>query len=139
MRGQKPSKVIIDTNIWISFLIGKELGNLKELIVSEKVKLVTTRQLINEIKLVSSRDKLRKYFNQDKVAGLIALLDVIAEDVEIRKIVKVCRDPKDDFLLALAKASRADFLITSDRDLLDLKKYSWTRIVTVTQFREEVS
>lgn len=139
MRGQKPSKVIIDTNIWISFLIGKELGNLKELIVSEKVKLVTTRQLINEIKLVSSRDKLRKYFNQDKVAGLIALLDVIAEDVEIRKIVKVCRDPKDDFLLALAKASRADFLITSDRDLLDLKNYSWTRIVTVTQFREEVS
>lgn len=139
MRGQKPSRVIIDTNIWISFLIGKELGNLKELIVSEKVKLVTTRQLINEIKLVSSRDKLRKYFNQDKVAGLIALLDVIAEDVEIRKIVKVCRDPKDDFLLALAKASRADFLITSDRDLLDLKNYSWTRIVTVTQFREEVS
>jgi uncharacterized protein len=53
--------------------------------------------------------------------------------------LKVCRDPKDDFLLALAKGSRADFLITSDRDLLDLKNYSWTRIVTVKQFREEVS
>lgn len=47
MPSQKPSKVIIDTNLWISFLIGKELQNLKDLIVSEKIQLITTDQLLN--------------------------------------------------------------------------------------------
>ena len=63
MPSQKPSKIIIDTNIWISFLIGKELHYLKDLIVNEKVKIITTDQLIDEIRLVTSRDKLKKYFN----------------------------------------------------------------------------
>jgi hypothetical protein len=46
MPSQRPSKVIIDTNLWISFLIGKELQNLKDLIIEEKVRLITTDQLI---------------------------------------------------------------------------------------------
>jgi len=138
MPRQKPSKIIIDTNIWISFLIGKELQDLKDLIVSEKVKVITTDQLINEIRLVTSRDKLKKYFNQDKVSDLISLLDILADKVKIKKIDKICRDPKDDFLLALSKESRANYLITGDKDLLDIKIYGRTKIMTVKQFKEKI-
>lgn len=138
MPSQKPSKIIIDTNIWISFLIGKELQDLKDLIVSEKVKVITTDQLINEIRLVTSRDKLKKYFNQDKVSDLISLLDILADKVKIKKNDKVCRDPKDDFLLALSKQSRANYLITGDKDLLDIKVFGRTKIVTVKQFKEKI-
>jgi len=138
MPSQKPSKIILDTNVWISFLIGKELQDLKDLIVSEKVKVITTDQLINEIRLVTSRDKLKKYFNQDKVSDLISLLDILADKVKIKKIDKICRDPKDDFLLALSKESRANYLITGDKDLLDIKVYGRTRIVTVKQFKEKI-
>lgn len=53
MPGQKASKVIVDTNLWISFLIGKDLHHLKDLIVDEKIKLITTDQLIDELRLVS--------------------------------------------------------------------------------------
>lgn len=53
MPSQKPSRIIIDTNIWISFLIGKELQYLKDLIVSEKVRIITTDQLLTEIRLVT--------------------------------------------------------------------------------------
>jgi putative PIN family toxin of toxin-antitoxin system len=138
MPSQKPSKIIIDTNIWISFLIGKELQELKDLIVSEKVKVITTDQLINEIRLVTSRDKLKKYFNQDKVSDLISLLDILADKVKIKKIDKICRDPKDDFILALSKESRANYLITGDKDLLEIKVYGRTKIVTVKQFKEKI-
>ncbi|MBK8513811.1 MAG: putative toxin-antitoxin system toxin component, PIN family [Saprospiraceae bacterium] len=55
MSSQKPSKVIVDTNLWISFLIGKELQNLKDIIVTEKIRLVMTDQLVNEIKFVTAR------------------------------------------------------------------------------------
>ena len=138
MPRQKPSKIIIDTNIWISLLIGKELQDLKDLIVNEKVKVITTDQLLNEIRLVTSRDKLKKYFNHDKVLDLISLLDILADKVKIKKIDKVCRDPKDDFLLALSKESRANYLITGDKDLLDIKVYGRTKIVTVKQFKEKI-
>ncbi len=138
MPSQKPSRVIIDTNIWISFLIGKELQDLKELIVDEKVKVITTEQSINEFRLVTSRDKLKKYFDQDKVTELISLLDILADKIKIKKIDKVCRDPKDDFLLALAKESRANYLITGDKDLLDIKVYGQTKILTVKQFKEKI-
>lgn len=139
MPGQRPIKIIIDTNIWIGFLIGKELHNLKDLIVNEKVKIITADQLINEIKLVTSRDKLKKYFDQDKVSDLISLLDIVADRVKIKKIDKLCRDPKDDFLLALAKEGQVNYLITGDKDLLDLKVYGSTKIVTIQQFKERVS
>jgi hypothetical protein len=139
MPNQKPSRIIIDTNVWISFLIGKELQNLKGLIVNDKIKIISTDQLINEIKLVTSRDKLKKYFNQDKVTDLISLLDILTHKVKLKKIDKICRDPKDDFLLALSKESKANYLITGDKDLLDIKVYVRTKIVTVKQFKERVT
>ena len=139
MPREKASRIIIDTNVWISFLIGKELQNLKDLILNDKVKIILTDQLINEIKVVTSRDKLKKYFNQDKVTELISLLDILTDKVKLRKIDKICRDPKDDFLLALSKEGKANYLITGDKDLLDIKVYGRTRIVTVRQFREKVA
>lgn len=136
MASQRPSKIIIDTNIWISFLIGKELQLLKDLIINEKVKVVISDQLIDEIRIVTSREKLKKYFNQDKVSDLISLLKILAENVKIQKIDKICRDPKDDFLLALSKESKANYLITGDNDLLELKEYGRTKILTAKQFKE---
>ena len=138
MPREKASRIIIDTNVWISFLIGKELQNLKYLILNDKVKIILTDQLINEIKLVTSRDKLKKYFDQDKVTELISLLEILTDKVKLSKIDKICRDPKDDFLFALSKESKANYLITGDKDLLDIRVYGRTRIVTVKQFKEKV-
>jgi uncharacterized protein len=138
MPSQKVSKVIIDTNLWISFLIGKELQNLKDLIVNERLRLITSDQLVNELKIVTSRPKLLKYFDQDKVDELISLLDIVSEKVKVKKIEQICRDPKDDFLLALSKESKANFLITGDKDLLDLRIYGRTEILSVSKFKEKI-
>ena len=134
----KASKVIVDTNLWISFLIGKELHHLKDLIVNSKIRLIITDQLVDELNLVTSREKLRKYFEQVKVSDFISFLEIVGEKVRIRKIEKICRDPKDDFLLALSKESKADFLITGDKDLLEIGKYGRTEILTVKMFREKI-
>lgn len=103
MPSQRRNKVIIDTDLWISFLIGKELQILKDLIVTERIALVTSDQLIEELKIVTSRPKLQKYFDREKVAELISLLDVISERFEIVKVDAICRDPKDDFSLLYPK------------------------------------
>ncbi|MGF1542022.1 MAG: putative toxin-antitoxin system toxin component, PIN family [Pleurocapsa sp.] len=135
----KPIKVIVDTNLWISFLIGKELSSLKLLLTEQTIQPVLCEQLIEEIILVTQRPKLQKYFPQSKVQELISLLKVIGFSVEIKSRVSICRDSKDNYLLSLAKDSQADFLITGDRDLLSLEKFESTTIVTYQDFLQKIN
>ncbi len=74
----KNIKVIFDTNVWISFLIGKRLQLIQEYIVNGNLTIVITDQLLTEIKEVSKRPKLKKYFPQKKVKELIDFLEIIA-------------------------------------------------------------
>ena len=58
--------------------------------------------------------------------------------MKIKNIEQICRDPKDDFLLALSKKSKADYLITGDKDLLEIGIYARTEILTVNKFKEKI-
>jgi putative PIN family toxin of toxin-antitoxin system len=139
MVNQKPIKVIIDTNLWISFLIGKELSSLKFLLVEQTVQPILSEQLLQEIILVTQRPKLQKYFPQSKVKELIDLLQIIGLLIEIKSETSICRDLKDNYLLALAKDSQANFLITGDKDLLILKQIESTQILTYQDFWQIIS
>lgn len=57
-------KVIFDTNVWISFLIGKRLSFLKEYLANGEIQISTTEQLIIEIKEVTRRKNLKNIFHQ---------------------------------------------------------------------------
>ena len=49
-------------------------------------------------------------------------------------VVNVPADPADNFLLAMAEAGNADYLITGDgRHLLSLKRHGSTRIITAKE------
>ncbi|TVP46929.1 MAG: putative toxin-antitoxin system toxin component, PIN family [Mongoliibacter sp.] len=129
-------KVIFDTNIWISFLIGKRLAQIKKYIVDGKIKIVVCEQLLKEIETVTSRQKLKKYFPPESVKELIDLLEAIGENVEISSKYFVSRDPKNDFLFDLIDFSKADFLVTGDKDLLELNPFKTAQIITPKVFEE---
>ena len=130
----KNIKVIFDTNVWISFLIGKRLTFIKKYISSGQITIVSTEQLFNEIKEVTSRERLKKYFPQESVAELLKLLETIAENVEIKPIHFTNRDPKDNFLLDLIDFSKADYLVTGDKDLLVHNPFKSATILTPANF-----
>ena len=58
----KSIKVIFDTNVWISFLIGKKLSIIKNHIENSSIIIVITNQLLEEIKIVTARPKITKIF-----------------------------------------------------------------------------
>lgn len=134
MQEKPPIKIIIDTNLWISFLIGKQLANLKDLIVEETIKVIVSEQILEEIITVTQRPKLQKYFSQSKVNELIKFLKITGIYVEIKSEVSICRDAKDNYLLALAKDSQANFLMTGDQDLLILQQFEQTEIINYADF-----
>lgn len=127
-------KVIIDTNLWISFLIGKRLEKLRDLIVDSTIQPIFSKQSIDEIVLVTRWPKLQKYFSTQKVDELIVFLKNIGLFIDIQSVVTICRDPKDNYLLALVKDAKADFLTTGDQDLLVLKSFEGTEIITYRDF-----
>ena len=137
MRG-KSVKVIFDTNVWISFLIGKRLSKIKKLISDGRIIIVTTKQLLDEIKLVSGREKLKRYFPKESVTELIELLDAISEKIEITPTHFFSRDPKDNFLLDLIDFSQADYLVTGDKDLLEYNPFKTAQILTPTEFEQQI-
>jgi len=132
-------KVIIDTNVLISSLMGKEVSKLNQILGEGKITIIFSRESWDEFFTVVKRPKLKKYFNRDKVAILIALLSHISEFVKVNSYVTSCRDEKDNFLLELAKDSKADYLISGDHDLLILKKFGNTHIVNFNQFMKLMS
>lgn len=134
----KSVKVIFDTNVWISFLIGKRLSKIKQYISDRSITIVVTNQLLTEIKIVTSRDKLKKYFPKESVKELVELLETIAENVAIKPAHFVNRDPKDNFLLDLITYSKADYLVTGDKDLLEFNPFKTAQILTPAEFGRQL-
>lgn len=56
----------------------------------------------------------------------------------MKSTVNICRDPKDNFLLALAKDGKASHLITGDSDLLVLKKSGKTEILNISDYLSKI-
>lgn len=82
------------------------------------------------------RPEFRRYFSDQDIQKLKEHLCSNAQIIEVKSVVDLCRDPKDNFLLALAKDSDADYLITGDNDLLVLKKVGKTKIAKMTEFEK---
>ncbi|MDN4166431.1 putative toxin-antitoxin system toxin component, PIN family [Cytophagales bacterium LB-30] len=135
---RKSLKVIFDTNVWISFLIGKRLGIIKQYLSAGSISIVMTEQLITELKIVTSRDKLKKYFPKESVSELIELLKIISQTFEIQPTHFDSRDPKDNFLLDLIDSSQADYLVTGDKGLLELNPFKTAQIVSVSEFEKQI-
>ena len=123
-------RAIIDTNLWVSFLIGKTFYKLKHLLIQGVITPIFSPQLLDELTTVTQRPKLQKYFQPDKVQELLLFLNEISDIIEPHSTINLCRDPKVNFLLALAQDSKADFLVTGDQDLLILQQIGQTKILT---------
>lgn len=130
-------RLILDTNLWISFLISSNYEKLDKLLFDNKSKLLFSRELLEEFITVANRPKLKKYFPKHDVENLLETIGEVAEFVEVTSEVTKCRDPKDNFLLSLAVDGNADYLLTGDNDLLVLEKIGNTEIKTISEFLDK--
>lgn len=131
------SRIILDTNLWISFLITKDFSKLDEILFSKRGILIFSQELIDEFLEVAKRPKFRRYFAQTDLEDLLDTIDEFGEFITVKSNITVCRDEKDNFLLSLAVDGNADFLLTGDQDLLMLEKIGKTNITTISSFFDE--
>jgi hypothetical protein len=135
----KSYKIIVDSNIWISFLIGRNLIGLQNHIDSQNLKIITCNEQLIELSEVFKKPKLKKYFTKDQITEFFELLDESSDSILISTKSNICRDPKDNYLVSLALDSKADFLITGDKDLLELNKIGETIVLKYADFDTFIS
>lgn len=133
-QGNKKIRIIIDTNLCISMLIGKRVTELRPILTSPSYELIVSNTLLQEIRIVTSRPKFARYFDPSLVEDFIYFIQVNSRSFILDHIPSRCRDPKDDFLLELAIISDADLLLTGDKDLLELHQIGNCKIITINQF-----
>ncbi|PKP24242.1 MAG: putative toxin-antitoxin system toxin component, PIN family [Bacteroidetes bacterium HGW-Bacteroidetes-2] len=131
-------KIILDTNLWISFLITKNFNQLDKLIENKNITLFFSDELIEEFVDVIRRPKFKKYFSKNDIEKILQIFDQFGELVKVKSSIQICRDKKDNFLLNLSVDSKANYLITGDKDLLILEKIENTKIITFTDFIENI-
>ena len=130
-------RLIIDSNLWISFLISDKQRKLDRLLLLDEVKILFSVELLNELTKISKYPKLKSYFKPNAIEEMLLNLETYIELIEIKSNVQICRDPKDNFLLNLAKDGKANFLLTGDKDLLVLQRIGKTSIISISEFLEK--
>ena len=101
--------------------------------------LVTSLPILEEIRDVISRDYIIPYTHttpEMRRRYMRELLDISMLTVGKAKLKKTSRDGKDNKFLVCASEAKADYLVTSDDDLLTMKAYEGTRIIPPHEFVE---
>jgi putative PIN family toxin of toxin-antitoxin system len=130
-------RVVFDTVVFVRSLInpysfwGKIIFR-----HSSKYRLFVSKPVLQEIFEVLKRSELTTLFNSLEGLDKDKIIEIIsrAEVVEIEGIQKTSRDIKDDKFLATAKGAAANYLVSADRDLLDLEEYLGIKIINAEQF-----
>ncbi|HMJ46577.1 MAG TPA: putative toxin-antitoxin system toxin component, PIN family [Ferruginibacter sp.] len=134
----KRNRIIIDTNLWISFLLTRDHLALDKIFSASNSILLFSEELLEEFIEVANRPKFKKYFSLKDLQEIIIQIKVHGEFIDVKSSTIICRDPKDNFLLSLSKDGNATHLISGDKDLLDLKRFGRTKIVTLKKYLSEL-
>jgi len=135
-------KAVLDTSILVSAFLKHEGVNAKVLLGGkDQYELFLSEDILAETKLVLlTYERIRKkyHYTDDEVLQYLETLRVVAKEVikKLPKIRVIERDPKDDPILACALKVKADYIVSKDDHLRDLKEYRGIKIVSSLEFLE---
>ena len=130
-------KVVIDTSVWVSIVRNREVNTFIRNITMKNIKIFVCGELIDELFDVLYRPKHYKTHNKE-IEVFFDEIEKVPNYVSIKFQRKFndCRDPADNYLFDLAIQSQADYLVSGDDDVLDVKINPPPQIISFTEFRE---
>ncbi len=132
---KKVLNVVIDTNIFLSALLGsKTCRKILDAFLEEKFDICISSELLDEFIETTGKEKFKDFITLVEIKKLVSLLKTDINLVISLEKVSICRDPKDNIVLECGVAGKVDFIVTGDKDLLSLKTFRSIRILTPKQF-----
>ena len=128
-------KVLFDTNLWISFMIGKRLASLADVLCCNDVQVYMSDQLLDEIQTVIARPKFNVIISQESRQAFVDIVDNVCHWTSITIQAKSpIRDIKDLFILSMAESVPVDFIVSGDKDLTELESHAGIPILSYSEF-----
>lgn len=127
-------RVVLDTSVLVSALIspGGFPDRLYQAWRTGRFELISSPEQMDEFRRVSRYPRLKPFLTPSAAGTMINEIKRLAVIVPKLLLVERSADPADNFILAIAQAGNADFLVARDKGgLLILKRHNATQIVTV--------
>ncbi|NIM47522.1 MAG: putative toxin-antitoxin system toxin component, PIN family [Candidatus Aenigmarchaeota archaeon] len=134
-------RAVVDTNIIVSGTISSS-GSPYEVLEAwrlRKFTLITSPLITKEVERVFNYPKIKEAYRLDTktIKAILARLNKYSVLTQGKlKVTEIKEDPPDNMFLACAKEGAADFIVTGDDHLLDLRSFQGIPIVTPRHFLE---
>ena len=116
-------RAVVDPSVLVSAFIGSAdagPGRLVQAWRDRRFVLIVSPILLTELETVLSRPKFARWASDERAAAYVAAFGARSEhQPDPDEQPPPVRDPADDYLVALMRATEADFLVSLDNDLLD--------------------
>lgn len=132
-------KVVLDTNVIFSALaFDRMVEEVWVMVLEDRARFLTYRspQTTEELELKLKSKKFLSYrdFTLSQVSLVLGYYYEHTTLVDTKFSIEISRDPKDNMFLELAKQVQADYLISGDKDLLELEQFETAKILTPSKF-----
>ena len=128
------TRVVVDTNVFISSFFGGKPRKVIDLWKSGEVVLCLSKPIVNEYIEVLRRLELQNEKEIDELLGLFAHGFHVVFTGKTPELHVVEKDPDDNMFIECAVALKAEFIITGDKALKAIEEYMNIKIVTPKEF-----
>ena len=132
MENQLVKRVVLDTNVLISAIgFGGKPRQVLTAVLKKELSAVTSPILLAELEEI-----LGKKLDFEPVMIQLILKEIENEFIIVHpsKTIKVLSDDDDNRVLEAAQEGKCNYIITGDKELLELKKYKSISILTPDSF-----
>jgi len=135
-------RVVLDTNFWVSYLISRRppIADVVDIHLARgDFEALTSLVLLEELARVLQYPKLQRYYDPETRLRFVALVAALSEPVDLPESVPaICRHAADDWVIATAVVGNAQFIVSGNKHLLELKQIGKVTILSPRQFVERL-
>jgi putative PIN family toxin of toxin-antitoxin system len=134
-------RLVVDPGVLVSAIITPlgPPGEILRAVATGRLALVVCPHLLAELLGVLRREKFRSYLTIEEAERYVAGIASRAETrTDPQTVTPIARDPKDDYLIALAREAAVDAIVTGDADLLVIERTD-PPILTPARLIEELA
>jgi putative PIN family toxin of toxin-antitoxin system len=138
-------RAVIDTNLFVSGLFADQGATcqLQDLWVKGAFELVVSEEILREVRNTLLKPAISKKLHLEK-EGINGIIDLIREKAvvvteDLYKTDKVKKDRSDNKFLACGLETKADYIVSGDNHLLEIKHFHGIQIVDANTFVKEVT
>ncbi len=125
-------RLVVDTNVLVSALISRHRGRASapylvyQALLQHRFTLISSVETLQELEEVLNRESIVRlhHLTTEQVGEFVDQLatasDLVAGEISVQAVID---DPKDDKFIAAAIEGRADYIVSGDNHLLNLKQY----------------